>query len=106
MRTIDAQEITHTIARLCMEANYNLGADMLAAFDTALTRERSPAGRDVLALLKENAATARTQRIPYCQDTGFVICFVELGQDAHIQGGLLDDAINAGVRQGYTIRQR
>jgi fumarate hydratase subunit alpha len=85
-----------------MEANYNLGADMLAAFDTALTRERSPAGRDVLALLKENAATARTQRIPYCQDTGFVICFVELGQDAHIQGGLLDDAINAGVRQGYT----
>jgi fumarate hydratase subunit alpha len=102
MRTIDAQEITHTIARLCMEANYNLGADMLAAFDNALTRERSPAGRDVLALLKENAAIARSQRIPYCQDTGFVICFVDLGQDVHIQGELLDDAINAGVRQGYT----
>lgn len=102
MCSIDAQEITRTIARLCMQANYNLGADMLAAFDNALARERSPAGRDVLALLKENAATARTQRIPYCQDTGFVICFVELGQDVHIQGDLLDDAINAGVRQGYT----
>lgn len=102
MRTIDAQEIIHTIARLCMEANYNLGADMLAAFDSALARERSPAGRDVLALLKENAATAERHRIPYCQDTGFVICFVELGQDVHIQGDLLDDAINAGVRQGYT----
>ena len=102
MRTINAQEITDTIARLCMEANYNLGADMLTAFDTALAKERSPAGRDVLNLLKENAATARSQGLPYCQDTGFVICFVELGQDVHIQGGLLDDAINAGVRQGYT----
>ena len=102
MRTIDAQEISDTIACLCMEANYNLGADMLAAFETALTKERSPAGRDVLALLKENASIARTERLPYCQDTGFVICFVELGQDVHIQGGLLDEAINAGVRQGYT----
>lgn len=102
MRTIDAQEIRDTIARLCIEANYNLGADMLAAFDTALAKERSPAGRDVLALLKENASIARTHRLPYCQDTGFVICFVELGQDVHIQGGLLDEAINAGVRQGYT----
>lgn len=101
MRTIDAQEIIRTIARLCKEANYNLGADMLAAFDNALATERSPAGRDVLALLKENAAIARSQRIPYCQDTGFVICFVELGQEVHIQGDLLDDAINAGVRQGY-----
>jgi fumarate hydratase subunit alpha len=78
MRTIEAPRITETISRLCMEANYNLGADMLAAFDRASSTERSPAGRDVLALLKENAYLARTQRVPYCQDTGFVICFADI----------------------------
>ncbi len=102
MRTIEAQQITDTVARLCTEANYQLGADMLAAFDRALKTERSPAGREVLAMLKENARIARTERLPYCQDTGFVICFADVGQDLHIQGGLLEDAINAGVRCGYT----
>lgn len=101
MRTIEAQEISETITQLCMAANYNLGADMLAAFDKALARERSPAGRGVLEMLKENAHIARTQRLPYCQDTGFVICFVDLGQEVHIQGGLLEEAINEGVRRGY-----
>lgn len=101
MRTIEAQTITDTIVRLCMEANYNLGDDMLAAFDKALAKERSAAGRDVLEMFKENAQIARTQRLPYCQDTGFVICFVDLGQDVHIAGGLLEDAINDGVRHGY-----
>ncbi len=102
MRTIEAQQITDTIARLCTEANYHLGADMLAAFDRALKTERSPTGREVLTILKENARIARTERLPYCQDTGFVICFAEVGQDLHIHGGLLEDAINAGVRCGYT----
>jgi fumarate hydratase subunit alpha len=102
MRTIEAQTITDTIVRLCMEANYNLGDDMLAAFDKALAKERSAAGRGVLEMFKENAQIARTQRLPYCQDTGFVICFVDLGQDVHIAGGLLEDAINDGVRRGYT----
>src|SRR5262249_2362863 len=74
---------------------------MLRAFDRALTTERSPAGRQVLQILKDNAQMARTQRIPYCQDTGFVVCFVELGQDVHDTGGGLYDAINEGVRQGY-----
>lgn len=102
MRSIETERITDTIARLCMEANYNLGVDMLAAFDRALRKERSPAGRDVLVLLKENAQLARTQRIPYCQDTGFVICFADIGQDVHIVGGDFEAAINEGVRRGYT----
>src|SRR5438046_8306749 len=75
---------------------------MLRAFDRALARERSPGGQQVLQILKDNAQMAQTRRIPYCQDTGFVVCFVELGQDVHVAGGGLDDAVNEGVRQGYT----
>lgn len=85
-----------------MEANWSLEPDMLRAFDRALGSERSPAGRHVLQILKDNAELARSKRIPYCQDTGFVVCFVELGQDVHVTGGGLSDAINEGVRQGYT----
>jgi fumarate hydratase subunit alpha len=84
-----------------MEANWNLEPDMLRAFDRALTTERSAAGKQVLQILKDNAELARTRRIPYCQDTGMVVCFVELGQDVHVTGGGLYDAINAGVGQGY-----
>lgn len=101
MRTIDATTIIDTIVQLCMEANYTLGEDMLNAFDRALKIERSTAGRSVLEIMKENAQIARTQRLPYCQDTGFVICFVDIGQDVHISGGYLEDAINEGVRRGY-----
>jgi fumarate hydratase subunit alpha len=89
------------IAELCQEANLVLKDDMLRAFDRALQRERSPAGRQVLEMLKENARVARVDRLPYCQDTGFLICFAELGQDVHITGGLLTQAIDEGVRQGY-----
>jgi fumarate hydratase subunit alpha len=101
MREIRASEITATIKRLCQEANLELGADMLRAFDRALGRERSPAGRQVLEMIRENAVIAKTRRLPYCQDTGFLICFVELGQDVHVTGGLLGDAVDEGVRQGY-----
>ena len=101
MREIRASEVTAAIKRLCQEANLELGEDMLRAFDRALGKERSPAGRQVLEILKENARVARTRRLPYCQDTGFLICLVELGQDVHIAGGLLGDAIDEGVRQGY-----
>jgi fumarate hydratase subunit alpha len=101
MRTIPAQAITDTIVQLCQEANFSLGQDVLNAFDRALATERSAAGRDVLAILKENAHIARTQRVPYCQDTGFVICFADIGQDVHVTGGVLDEAINEGVRRGY-----
>ena len=102
MRDIHASSITDAVKKLCMEANYELEPDMLRAFDRALQTERSAAGRQVLQILKDNAELARTKKIPYCQDTGFVVCFVELGQDVHVTGGLLADAVNAGVRQGYT----
>jgi len=101
MRDIHTSAITDEVKKLCMEANWNLEPDMLRAFDRALGTERSAAGRQVLQTLKENAEMARTKRIPYCQDTGFVVCFVELGQEVHLTGGSLDDAINKGVSQGY-----
>jgi fumarate hydratase subunit alpha len=101
MREVHVSAITDAVKKLCMEANWNLGPEMLRAFDKALTTERSPAGQQVLQILKQNAELARTKKIAYCQDTGFTICFVELGQDVHVTGGALTDAINEGVRQGY-----
>jgi fumarate hydratase subunit alpha len=101
MREIHVSAIADAVQKLCMEANWNLEPDMLRAFDRALGVERSAAGKQVLTILKQNAEMARTRRIPYCQDTGMVICFVELGQDVHVTGGGLDAAINEGVSQGY-----
>jgi fumarate hydratase subunit alpha len=102
MRDIHVSAISDAVKKLCMEANFSLEPDMLRAFDRALGSERSAAGKQVLQILKQNAEMATTKRIPYCQDTGMVICFVELGQDVHVTGGALYDAINEGVRQGYT----
>jgi fumarate hydratase subunit alpha len=101
VRDIHVSAITDAVKKLCMEANVSLEPDVLRAFDRALGTERSPAGKQVLQILKDNAELARTRRIPYCQDTGMVVCFVELGQDAHVTGGGLEDAINEGIRQGY-----
>ena len=102
MREIHASAIADAVKKLCMEANYSIEPDVLRAFDRALAAERSPAGKHVLQILKDNAELARTKKIPYCQDTGTAICFVELGQDVHVTGGGLSDASNEGVRQGYT----
>jgi len=102
VRDVHVSAITDAVKKLCIQANLELEPDMLRAFDRALARERSPAGQQVLQILKDNAQMAQTRRIPYCQDTGFVVCFVELGQDVHVAGGGLDDAVNEGVRQGYT----
>ena len=101
MRDVHVSAIVDAVKKLCIGANLELEPDMLRAFDRALTTERSPAGKQVLQTLKDNAQMAQTRRIPYCQDTGFVVCFVELGQDVHVTGGGLYDAINEGVRQGY-----
>ncbi|PYM24528.1 MAG: fumarate hydratase [Candidatus Rokuibacteriota bacterium] len=100
-RDVHVSAIADAVKKLCMEANVSLEPDVLRAFDRALTTERSPAGRQVLQILKDNAELARTKRIPYCQDTGMVVCFVELGQDVHVTGGGLEAAINEGIRQGY-----
>ena len=102
MRDLHTSAVTDAVKKLCMDANWNLEPDMLRAFDRALQTERSPAGKQVLQILKDNAQMAAAKRIPYCQDTGFVVCFVELGQDVHVTGGALYDAIDEGVRQGYT----
>jgi fumarate hydratase subunit alpha len=102
VREIHVSAITDAVKKLCMEANYDLEPDMRRAFDRALQTERSPAGKQVLQILKDNAELARTRKIPYCQDTGMVVCFADLGQDVHVAGGSLTDAINAGVSQGYT----
>src|SRR5437667_3261293 len=102
MRDIHTSAVTDAVKKLCIEANYSLEPDMLRAFDRALGTERSPAGKHVLQIRQDNARLAWTKKLPYCQDTGTVICFVELGQEIHVTGGTLADAINEGVRQGYS----
>jgi fumarate hydratase subunit alpha len=101
IREISAERITHTIKGLCMDANTLLGEDVLQAFREALQKETSPLGRHIFQQLLENARIAREERIPLCQDTGLVVVFVELGQDVHVTGKDLNEAIHEGVRQGY-----
>lgn len=101
MKRIHINTIIDAVEKLCIEANYDLGKDVIASFNKALTTEESPLGREVFARLIENAAIAHEERVPMCQDTGMTVIFVELGQDLHIEGGLLTDALNEGVRRGY-----
>jgi len=101
MREIDYQEIVDTVARLSMEANYYLGEDLLAALRRAKEGEESPLGREILGQILENAEVAAEERMPLCQDTGMTVVYLELGQEVHLVGGDLTEAINEGVRQGY-----
>ena len=101
MREINVSEVVKTVSNLCVDANYNLGADMVQALDQALVIEESPTGKDCIEQLKENAAIAARDQVPICQDTGLAVIFVEIGQDLRVVGGNLDQAINEGVRQGY-----
>ena len=101
MREIAAEDITKTVARLCKEANYFLGEDVLSALKKAREHEESPTAIGVLDQIIENADIAAKEEMPLCQDCGLAIVFVELGQDAHVTGGDLYEAINEGVRKGY-----
>ncbi len=101
MREIAATKITEAVKELCIKANTQLGEDVLEALKRALKEEESPQGKDILEKLILNAQIASEENIPICQDTGFAVVFVELGQDVHISGGSLVDAVNEGVRQGY-----
>jgi fumarate hydratase subunit alpha len=101
MREINVKVITEKVRDLCMEANTDLGQDVLQAFDKAIEKEESPLGVEILRELKENARIAKEENVPICQDTGFAVVFVELGQDVHLVGGNLNNAIQEGVRQGY-----
>ncbi|MGI6098104.1 MAG: fumarate hydratase [Dethiobacteria bacterium] len=102
MREIHVREITEQVAQMCKEANYFLGDDVLQAFREAAAREESPVGKEVFAQLITNAEIARREEVPMCQDTGTAVFFIELGQDVHVVGGDLNEAINEGVRRGYT----
>ena len=87
---------------MCIEANYFLSQDMDAAMKHAVSIEKAPLGRQILSQLQENLQIAGKDMIPICQDTGMAVVFLEIGQEVHLEGGLLEDAVNEGVRQGYT----
>jgi fumarate hydratase subunit alpha len=93
--------MTEKVRDLCMKANTDLGEDVLQAFDRAMEKEESSLGIEILKELKENARIAKEESVPLCQDTGFAVVFVELGQDVHLIGGNLNEAIEEGVRQGF-----
>lgn len=101
MRNIEAGLITQTVARLCQEANFFLPDDILQALTKAKDKEETPLGKQVLDQLLENARLSRDEQLPLCQDTGTAVVFLEVGQDVHISGGNLYEAIEEGVRQGY-----
>jgi fumarate hydratase subunit alpha len=102
MRELQAKEITSAVKRLCMEANYYLGEDVLNAIKEGLKKEESPLGKDILQQIIENAEIAAKEEVPICQDTGFAVIFVELGQEVRVVNGDFNEAVNEGVRQGYT----
>lgn len=101
MKEVDAAKITEEVMRLCMEANFELGEDVLRAIERGYETEESPVGKEILGQLLENAEIAKTERMPICQDTGLTVIFLEVGQDVRITGGDLETAINEGVRKGY-----
>ena len=102
MRTVQVSEITRNIKEMCIEANHFLSEDMKKALEQAKEKEEAPLGRQILGQLEENLKIAGEDMIPICQDTGMAVVFLEIGQDVHLKGGLLEDAVNEGVRQGYT----
>ena len=101
MREINTNDIIKNVKEMCIEANHFFSTDMKKVFDNAKASEKSPLGRQILEQLDENLKIAREDMIPICQDTGMAVVFIEIGQDVHIVGENVEDAINEGVRQGY-----
>ncbi len=101
VRTVEVSAIADAVARLCGEADLYLPEDVRQAFTRALADEPSPVGREVLGRLLENADIAADEKMPICQDCGLAVIFIDIGQDVHITGGDLSEAINQGVRRGY-----
>lgn len=102
MRILEVSEVTKAVKELCIKANHKLAPDMERALLAAGDKEESELGRKILGQLKENLDIAEKDMIPICQDTGMAVFFVNVGQDVHVTGGSLTDAINQGVREGYT----
>lgn len=102
MRIISTEEITKNIKEMCIEANYELSADMKNAICSRGKTETNQLGKQILSQLEENMDIAEKENIPICQDTGMAVVFLKIGQEVHIEGGNLEDAVNEGIRQGYT----
>lgn len=101
MRTVQVSEITENIKEMCIEANHIVTPDMEQALDHAVEKEQAPLGKQVLGQLQDNLRIAKEDTIPICQDTGMAVVFLEVGQEVHFEGGVLEDAVNEGIRQGY-----
>lgn len=101
MREVSVNEITKNIKEMCIEANHFLSDDMKEVFEASMKKEESPLGRQILNQLEENLQIAGKDMIPICQDTGMAVIFIKVGQEVHVEGGSLTEAINEGVRQGY-----
>ncbi len=101
MREIKSSQISEAVAELCQHTNYELPEDVVEALRSSRQAATSQVARNILDQLLENARLARKERIPYCQDTGLAVVFVELGQEVHLAGDDIYTAVNAGVRQGY-----
>lgn len=102
MREVNCCEIIEAIKEMCIEANHFLSPDMKKVMDAAVEKEESPLGKQILNQLEENLDIAAKDRIPICQDTGMAVVFLKVGQEVHVTGGSLTDAVNEGVRRGYT----
>lgn len=101
MKTVEVRDVVKKVRDACMSANFELGEDVVATLKRASEGEESPIGEEILEQLLENARIAQGEKIALCQDTGFAVCFVELGDEVKVRGGNLVEAINEGVRQGY-----
>ncbi|MBO4346757.1 MAG: fumarate hydratase [Lachnospiraceae bacterium] len=102
MREIEVSTVTEAVSEMCIEINHVLSKDMKQVLKNACENEESELGRQILSQLEENLKIAEAEMIPICQDTGMAVIFMEIGQDVHLTGGNLEDAINEGVRKGYT----
>lgn len=102
IRTVNTDDIVKTIKEMCIEANHYLSKDMDKALKDATASEKSELGKKILNQLQENLKIADEEMIPICQDTGMAVIFLEIGQDVHFEGMAIEDAVNEGVRQGYT----
>ena len=102
MRSIQVEKVRDAVRDMCIEANYSLSPDMRCVFEKACQEEKSPLGRQILNQLSENLEIAKKDEIPICQDTGMAVVFLEVGQEVHFEGGSLEEAIQEGIRLGYT----
>ena len=102
IRTVNTDDIVKNIKEMCIEANHYLSKDMDKALKEATASEKSELGKKILNQLQENLKIAYEEMIPICQDTGMAVIFLEVGQDVHFEGMAIEDAVNEGVRQGYT----